>query len=112
MTPLDSTGQFLMRVRDLSIARLQSQYKGRMRDEAGQAVASTLATLSGEQKLTVAVSAVDTFLGTMLASLEEESSPAFIADGVDVKDVSDGLAAELWGVRGWISRNSRFPESV
>ena len=92
--------------------KLQSQYDGQVRDEASQALASTLANLSGEQRMTLAVSAVDTLLGTLLASLEEAASPAFITDGVDVKDVSDGLAGELSGARGWISRYSRFPESV
>ena len=112
MTPLDNTGEFLMRVRDLSIAKLQSRYEGHIRDEASQAVASTLANLSGEQKLKLAVSAVDTFLGTLLSSLEEVSSPAVVCDGVDLRDVSDGLAGEMWGMRGWISRYSRFPEST
>jgi len=112
VTPLDNTGKFLMRVRDLSVARLRSQYEGRMRDEWSHAVASSVANLSAEQKMALAAAAVDTVLVTLLTSLEEDSSPALVADGVDVKAVSDGLTGELWGARGWISRFSRFPESA
>ncbi len=113
--PLDRLGQILMgRVRDKAIADWDRILDGRMKGETAELVRSELGAVAPGAKTFlhwVLPRIVDTTLHHLLWTLEQERSLRLgvEAEGSSVPDVSavsDGLAGELYGSKGWIARFS------
>lgn len=112
---LDMFGEYLMsKVRDEAINDWERVFSGRMKDEESQQLYETLKSFNSDQLKFVAMlfpRIVDTTLHHLLWSLEneEEITVTIKSDEnsiVNIREVSDGLAGELYTENGWISRYS------
>ncbi len=115
---LDYFGKALMQsVRDESIEQWDMIITGRMKSITARKIQSIFTSFSEEQVGIVnqiVPEIVDTTLHYLLWTLEQEMS-INIAVEVDggiipsIRDVSDGLAGELYTEDGWIARFSSYP---
>ena len=112
---LDRFGQLLVsEVRDVAVAVALKSLRGQMKDQASKQLEAELAKVpESTRKLfeTFATDLVDSTLHDLLCFFEgaEDFLIAFKGDEVnlvDLNDVSDGLAGELFAEDGWISRFS------
>ena len=106
---LDAFGLFLMNVRDKSVTDWEMTVEGRMKSQRAQQIHQELGTLTPEQKelfSRLLPQIVDTTLHNLLWSLEQTPTTQIVSNGSNVASESDGLAGELYGNRGWISRFS------
>lgn len=112
---LDFFGQILIeRIRDEAIDDWERISQGKMRDDESKIIFETLRSLSPEQVqfiIHLFPKIVDTTLHHLLWTLEqEESLNVLVKDGEsklqNIKEISDGLAGELYTEDGWISRFS------
>ena len=112
---LDKFGRILMtEVRDLSTLHWQMVLDGTMKSDDAQAFHRQLASLDSEARSVCAsmVSAVvDTVLHNLLCCLDDEDDLQLSVnvDGLkvpNIRDISDGLAGELYTEDGWIARFS------
>jgi len=112
---LDKFGSFLMKdVRDRTIRHWDMVLSGTMKDEESQRLYSAVAPLSADAKKIlseIVPKIADTSLHTLLQSLDDEDDieVAISADGgrvESIRDVSDGLAGELYSDQGWFARFS------
>lgn len=115
---LDHFGELLMRrVRDEVIDDWDMIINGRMRGESAQHVRAKLSAFGPHQVDVLRwliPQIVDTTLHDLLWWLEQEKSVDVAVktpSGVipSIREVSDGLAGELYTDRGWIARFSRKP---
>ncbi|WP_102263976.1 epimerase [Mesobacillus jeotgali] len=114
---LDLIGEILIKnVRDEAIEQWDMTIQGKMKSEESQRLYN-LISLSGQSELinTLVPKIVDTTLHHLLWTLEQdESIDVTINDGnkpVSIKDISDGLAGELYTEDGWINRFSNKVKS-
>lgn len=112
---LDRFGQLLVsEVRDVAVAVALKSLRGQMKDQASKQLEAELAKVpESTRKLfeTFATDLVDSTLHDLLSFFEgsEDFLIAFKGDEVnlvDLNEVSDGLAGELYTDEGWISRFS------
>lgn len=112
---LDIFGSLLMRrVRDQTISEWDKEIDGEMKGLTAQHIEGILNSLNAKQinvlhQLIPRI--VDTSLFNMLIMLEEEKSIQIAVHSetgvtINLRDISDGLAGELYGSRGWISQFS------
>ncbi|MBD7970447.1 epimerase [Paenibacillus gallinarum] len=112
---LDFFGQFLMeRIRDEAIDDWERIFQGKMRDNESKKIFETLSTFSPEQVQFIAnlfPKIVDTTLHHFLWTLEQEEDINVLVKATEskysnIREISDGLAGELYTEDGWISRFS------
>ena len=112
---LDRFGLLLVsEVRDVAVAVALKSLRGQMKDQASKQLEAELANVpESTRKLfeTFATDLVDSTLHDLLSFFEgaEDFLIAFKDDEdnlVDLNEVSDGLAGELFTEEGWISRFS------
>jgi hypothetical protein len=112
---LDYFGELLItKVRDESISDWEMIIDGRMKGDHAGRMRAIVASFSQEERgviLSLIPHVVDSVLHRLLATFEEEDDIriAVVANGREVaslRDVSDGLAGELYSARGWIARFS------
>lgn len=111
---LDLFGEYLItRVRDEAIDDWERISSGKMKDKESQEIFQTLKSFNSEQlefitKLFPKI--VDTTLHHLLWSLEQEEAINVLVKSddllINIREVSDGLAGELYTEDGWISRYS------
>jgi hypothetical protein len=115
-TPLLAFGQWLMtEVRDAAIIHWRMMLNGKMKGAKAEELQRLLANVGANERAAlqaVVPKVVDTTLHYLLAGLEQPSnimlgvqSPA--GDVVSLRQVSDGLAGELYSKEGWIARFSK-----
>lgn len=114
---LDLFGEILMKnVRDEAIEQWRMTIQGKMKSEESQRI-HNLISLSGQNELIneLVPKIVDTTLHHLLWILEQNKSiDVTINDGnkaVSIKEISDGLAGELYTEDGWINRFSNEAKS-
>jgi hypothetical protein len=114
---LDLFGEILIKnVRDEAIEQWDMTIQGKMKSEESQRL-HNLISLSGQSELIndLVPKIVDATLHHLLWTLEQdESIDVTINDGnkpVSIKDISDGLAGELYTEDGWINRFSNKAKS-
>jgi hypothetical protein len=116
---LDALGQFLMKqVRDPAIGHLDSVISGQMQHALSRRFRSDLKALGPgcqavvEQLIPIAV---DTVLFELLVTVEQSSSIDLVVTDLQkresARDISDGLAGELYTEDGWIERFSQARKS-
>jgi hypothetical protein len=112
---LDKFGEFLARqVRDKTINDWKRMFANEMKGVTAEKVRQQVSTFSTEQKaivLQLVPQIVDTVLHNLLFSIEQEKNLDLTmknSEGVSqgLKNISDGLAGELYGPQGWIARFS------
>ncbi len=112
---LDRFGQLLVsEVRDVAVAVALKSLRGQMKDQASKQLEAELAKVpesTRKQFETFATDLVDSTLHDLLSFFEgsEDFWIAFKDDEdnlIDLNEVSDGLAGELFTDEGWISRFS------
>lgn len=112
---LDRFGQLLVsEVRDVAVAVALKSLRGQMKDQASKQLEAELEKVpENTRKLieTFATDLVDSTLHNLLSFFEgaEDFMIAFKEDEnnlVDLNEISDGLAGELFTDEGWISRFS------
>jgi len=118
---LDRFGNFLMRsVRDESISDWLMIINGQMKDEGSKKIRKMLSGFNDKQisaVLKLVPQIVDTTLHHLLWGIEQEDDIEITikrGDGskVNLSEVSDGLAGELYSVDGWIARFSKENSSL
>lgn len=100
-------GRLLMQVRDTATNSIEAGARGQLRS----ARAMRLAELArGREDAVVAAGkmAIDDALVALLTALEMSDVVVVSVGGVSMTDASAGLAGELFGDTGWISRFSQF----
>jgi hypothetical protein len=113
--PLDAFGELLIaQVRDGAVRRVRGVIDGTLKSADARAIHSALDGISSEQAAAVrllAVEAIDSVLHRFLVLIDETDvlELSFVGDGqrIRVRDVSDGLAGELYSSDGWIARFSK-----
>jgi hypothetical protein len=113
---LDYLGSILVeKVRDASVSDLDMILSGTMKGDDAKGIRSALSALdpSALQGLRAAVPAlVDQVLHNLLATIDEVPDLDLVVthagQATKASEVSDGLAGELYGSRGWLSRFGRL----
>lgn len=116
---LDKFGTLLIQeVRDPSIQKWEKYVSGQMKGERAKAISSLLTSFSDEQRSVIVSFApyiVNNVLHNLLQMLEDEEE-IDITVSIDgetsstLRDISDGLGAEIYNDEGWIVRFSEYPE--
>jgi hypothetical protein len=116
---LDKFGKLLIQeVRDPSIQKWEKYVSGQMKGERAKAISSLLTSFSDEQRRIIVSFApyiVNNVLHNLLQMLEDEEE-IDITVSIDgetsstLRDISDGLGAEIYNDEGWIVRFSEYPE--
>lgn len=112
---MDMYGKALMsEVRDETISQIDRTIDGKMRDESSQLIKEKLSQFNSDQLETLkwlVPQIVDLSLHNLLTMIEQsEVVKIMVIDGknnVDINQVSDGLAGELYTEDGWIARFSQ-----
>jgi hypothetical protein len=118
---LDIFGQFLMeKVRDETIEHWEKVTKGSMNDTESKEIFKSLSTFTPEQSTpeqmklirSLLPGIVDTTLHYLLWSMEENENINWVVEfkesEVNIAEISDGLAGELYYEDGWKHRFSKF----
>ena len=111
---LETLGKFLMtKVRDRTIQEFADIFNGELQEEHAEEIRQTLNWATEDQMNSInelVRETVDATIHNLLWALEEERSIQLaIADGdetVDAVAASRGLAAEIFGDKGWIALHS------
>jgi hypothetical protein len=112
---LDFFGQILIeRIRDEAIDDWERIFQGKTRDSESKKIFETISTFSPEQVqfiLNLFPKIVDTTLHHLLWTFEQEENMNISVRAEEnayfnIRDISDGLAGELYTEDGWISRFS------
>jgi len=120
---LDQFGRILMEsVRDQAIDDWDMILDGRMKSARAQDVRQKLSSLTPDQRETVRAlvpQVVDDVIHHLLWTLEQRSGAVRVAvtapDGAveqNIAGASDGLAGEVHGDEGWLSRFSKKPRGA
>jgi len=112
---LDFFGKVLMsRIRDEAIDHWERIFQGKMNDEDSQKVFEELRFFNPKQVqfiIDLLPKIVDTTLHHLLWTIEQEEDINILVKleedkYLDIRQISDGLAGELYTEDGWISRFS------
>jgi glutamyl-tRNA reductase len=115
---LETFGSLLMtQVRDRTIREWDKMVEGQMKGMRADNVQKLLAAFDSEDREPLQLlirKVVDATLHNLLWTLEQEKSVSIAVQTSSVlvpslREVSDGLAGELYGKRGWIVRFSTQP---
>lgn len=113
---LDKFGSFLMtRVRDESISDFKMIIAGKMKGDDAERIRSALTGFSSDQLSvlsSIVPEVVDSVLHNLLWSLEQDEDVSLRvnldnSESLDLNEISDGLAGELYGDYGWIETFSQ-----
>jgi len=114
MDPLDVLGKFLVcNVRDKGVDRWSKLLDGQLKGVDAEAVREKLRAYPSADVVDFAhwliPQVVENTIQKLLSALEQDESVfvSVVSDGVvtpDIKEMSDGLAGELFGEAGWIAR--------
>jgi hypothetical protein len=114
---LDIFGEIIMKkVRDEAINQWEMTIQGKMKSEESQNIHNLISS-SGQSELIndLVPKIVDTTIHHLLWALEQvEAIDVSIYSGnilVSIKEISDGLAGELYTEDGWINRFSNKAKS-
>ncbi len=109
---LDVFGEILIkRVRDEAIEQWEKTIHGELKSEESQRLYKQISS-SGQSELfnDLVPKIVDTTLHHLLWTFEQNELIDIVANGdskqISIKEISDGLAGELYTEDGWISRFS------
>ncbi|GAC44241.1 hypothetical protein [Paenibacillus popilliae] len=112
---LNFFGQILMeKIRDEAIDDWERIFQGKMRDNDSKKIFEALSSFNPEQIqfiINLFPKIVDTTLHHLLWTLEQEEDVNVLIKNdenmfLNIKEISDGLAGELYTEDGWISRFS------
>lgn len=109
---LECFGQvFIDEVRDTTISCFEKMIDGRMKGLTAKSVQDKLSGLSETEREIVfwlVVKVVDYGMHNVLSMIESHDDVQLLYDGVNLAEVSDGLAGELYTEDGWIERFSTY----
>jgi hypothetical protein len=118
---LDRFGKLLMaKVRDDIREDIEMTIDGRMKDRDSAEIRMLLAQHKDSLPVIqmLLAYAVDSTIQKMLYMFEEMPDSLHLTIGgepessVDLNSISDGLAGELYGEKGWIAKYSKYPQSL
>ena len=111
---LDEFGKILItEVRDGTIDSMNKMIDGTMKGTTAKLIRKKIAILNEEQievLKELILEIVDCSLDSMLFMIEGDPELQLIFQGVDLKEVSDGLSGELYTEDGWIQKFSEYKE--
>ena len=113
---LNEFGKILIKeVRDNVINSMNESIDGKRKGIAAQLIKKKIAILNEEQievLKELILEIVDCSLDSMLFMIEGDPELQLIFQGVDLKEVSDGLSGELYTEDGWIQKFSKYDELI
>ena len=112
VSSVETAGTLLMRVRDLAIGNGVALLDGRLEAPADREFARVASPIPRESRERLVATIVNDVLVALLSALAEDTDVELTVRGTSVARVSDGLAGELFGDRGWIAQMSRYPPSA
>ena len=112
---LENFGKNLMqKVWDNIIVQMEMIFNGKMKSKDAQILNKKIIKLNAEEKFILKEITMETLRRSIFNVLNyfEEEEKYFIGfnDGrniIDIKELSDGLAGELYGKTGWIKKYSK-----
>jgi hypothetical protein len=115
---LDKFGRLITeRLRDRGLEHFEFLAKKKWKAPGTQALQDAVAALGKKEQelvrrcLRAALdSAIHDFLFTLQEGGFRGSEIAFLVDGTNVAEASDGIHAEQFGKQGWFARHSKFGE--
>ena len=111
---LNEFGKILIKeVRDNVINSMNESIDGKRKGIAAQLIKKKIAILNEEQievLKELILEIVDCSLDSILFMIEGDPELQLIFQGVDLKEVSDGLSGELYTEDGWIQKFSEYKE--
>ena len=111
---LNEFGKILIKeVRDNVINSMNESIDGKRKGIEAQLIQKKIAILNEEQNEVLKeliLEIVDCSLDSMLFMIEGDPELQLIFQGVDLKEVSDGLSGELYTEDGWIQKFSEYKE--
>lgn len=113
---LDEFGKILItEVRDGTIDSMNKMIDGTMKGTTAKLIRKKIAILNNEQieiLKWLIPEIVDFSLDSMLFMFEGHPDLQLVFQGVDLKEVSDGLSGELYTEDGWIQKFSKYDELI
>ena len=113
---LDEFGKILIKeVRDNVINAMNERIDGERKGITAQLIKKKIAILNNEQieiLKWLIPEIVDFSLDSMLFMFEGHPDLQLVFQGVDLKEVSDGLSGELYTEDGWIQKFSKYDELI
>ncbi len=113
---LDEFGKILIKeVRDNVINAMNERIDGERKGITAQLIQKKIAILNNEQieiLKWLIPEIVDFSLDSMLFMFEGHPDLQLVFQGVDLKEVSDGLSGELYTEDGWIQKFSKYDELI
>ena len=107
-------GNLIQKVWDNIIVQMEMIFNGKMKSKEAQILNKKIIALNDEEKLLLKEITMETLRRSIFNVLNffEEEEKYFIGfnDGkkiIDIKELSDGLAGELYGETGWIKKYSK-----
>ena len=113
---LNEFGKILItEVRDGTIDSMNKMIDGTMKGTIAKLIRKKIAILNNEQieiLKWLIPEIVDFSLDSMLFMFEGHPDLQLVFQGVDLKEVSDGLSGELYTEDGWIQKFSEYDELI
>lgn len=113
---LDEFGKILIKeVRDNVVNAMNERIDGERKGITAQLIQKKIAILNNEQieiLKWLIPEIVDFSLDSMLFMFEGHPDLQLVFQGVDLKEVSDGLSGELYTEDGWIQKFSKYDELI
>ena len=113
---LNEFGKILItEVRDGTIDSMNKMIDGTMKGTIAKLIRKKISILDKEQIEVLKwliPEIVDFSLDSMLFMFEEHPGLQLVFQGVDLKEVSDGLSGELYTEDGWIQKFSEYDELI
>ena len=113
---LNEFGKILItEVRDGTIDSMNKMIDGTMKGTTAKLIRKKIAILNNEQieiLKWLIPEIVDFSLDSMLFMFEGHPDLQLVFQGVDLKEVSDGLSGELYTEDGWIQKFSKYDELI
>ena len=113
---LNEFGKILItEVRDGTIDSMNKMIDGTMKGTTAKLIRKKIAILNNEQieiLKWLIPEIVDFSLDSMLFMFEGHPDLQLVFQGVDLKEVSDGLSGELYTEDGWIQKFSEYDELI
>lgn len=108
---LDDFGSALMRrVRDRSLGRYENIQRGALKSQRAIELHDLLSEFDEQQKKvikTLITESIDNTLFNFLFMFEEDEDKEIVVADVNISEISDRLAGELFSQDGWITRFSQ-----
>lgn len=113
---LNEFGKMLItEVRDWTIGSMNKMIDGTMKGTTAELIKKNISILDKEQIEVLKwliPEIVDFSLDSMLFMFEGHPDLQLVFQGVDLKEVSDGLSGELYTEDGWIQKFSKYDELI